>query len=147
MEERAKGTDQHLGLRFWVECDMIQVAGFSECTGLTVETEVFEYAEGGENTYTHKVPVRTKFGNITLKRGIDPGHDLFKWYQDCINGDIKRKNISILIYGPEPNKKEVKRWDLRRAFPIKWVGPDLRTDAGAVAVESLELAHEGLIPV
>ena len=148
MAEQQRGKDTHLGLRFWIEFDnKIEVAGFSECTGLMVETETFEYAEGGENTYTHKLPVRTKFSNIILKRGVDPGQDLFRWYQDCINGKMSRKNISIMIYGPEPNKAAVRRWDLRRAFPVKWTGPDLRTEAGAVAVETLELAHEGLIPV
>ena len=150
MPNDQRTNDQHLGLRFWIEFDnKIEVAGFSECSGLSVETEVYEYAEGGENTYTHKRPVRTKYGTITLKRGIDPGQDLYRWFQECSKGDgkITRKNISIMIYGPEPNKTPVMRWDLRRAFPVKWTGPDLRADAGAVAIESLELAHEGLIPV
>jgi len=147
-EEQQRAKDAHLGLRFWVEFDNnIEVAGFMECTGLSVETETFEYAEGGENTYTHKLPVRTTYGNVTLKRGIDPGQDFFRWYEDCINGNMTRKNISIMIYGPEPNKPAVRRWDLRRAFPVKWTGPDMRAESGAVAVETLELAHEGLIPV
>jgi len=141
-------TQDHLiGLHFWVEYDGILVAEFTECTGLSVETEIFEYVEGGENTYTHKLPVRVKYSNITLKRGLDPNKDLFEWYQQCANGKIVRKNVSIMVYGPEEgqNKTPIKRWDLRRAFPMKWVGPDLRSDAGAVTVETLELAHEGFV--
>lgn len=144
-DDGQRTKDEHLGLRFWIQIDGIEVAGFSDCSGLSVETEVFEYAEGGKNTFTHKLPGRMKYGNITLKRGIDPGQDLYKWYMDSIDGNTQRKNVSIIIYGPKSGDK-VKQWDLRRAFPVKWVGPDLRTDAGAVAIETLELAHEGFGP-
>lgn len=140
----SRSRDAYLGLRFWVDISSVHVAEFSECSGLTIETEVFEYAEGGLNTYTHKLPVRTKYGNITLKRGIDEGQDLYRWYMDTVNKKITRRNISILIY--DTKGKVVRRWDLQNAFPVKWTGPDLKADAGAVAVETVEFAHEGIIP-
>lgn len=139
-----RGKDPHLGLRFWVQIQGIEVAGFSESSGLSIETEVFEYAEGGNNVYTHKLPVRTKYGNITLKRGIDPGQDLYRWYVEAVDGLPRgRKNISIMVYGPNGGQV-VKQWDLIGAWPVKWTGPDLKTDAGSTAIETLEFAHNGL---
>lgn len=145
-EDEKRGRDPHVGLTFWVQVDGIEVAGFSECSGLTLETEVTEYAEGGLNTHTHKLPVRTKYGNVTLKRGIDPGEDLHKWFIESIDGvPNKRKNVSIQVYGPD-GKGPLKKWDLMGAFPVKWSGPDLKTEAGAVTVETFEFAHNGLVP-
>lgn len=148
INDRKDSKDPYIGLSFFVEIQGILVAGFSECSGLSIETEVFEYSEGGLNTYTHKLPVRTKYSNITLKRGIDPGQDLLRWYLESIDGvPNKRKNISIILYG-EVNKQPlqvVRKWDLMDAYPIKWTGPDLKADAGAIAIETLEFAHHGLV--
>jgi phage tail-like protein len=142
--EKPRGKDSHIGLRFWIQLGQVEIAGFKECSPLIVETEMFEYPEGGLNTYTHKLPVRTKYSNITLKRGIDEGQDLYQWYVKVVQGQIKRQNISIIVY--DSTGKEVRKWDLQNAYPCKWTGPDLKTDAGAIAVESLEIAHEGLLP-
>ena len=143
-DDSPRPRDAHLGLRFWVQLGQIQVAGFQECSGLVIETEMMEYPEGGLNTYTHKLPTRAKYSNITLKRGLDEGQDLYHWYVSSLNGDIKRQNISIILY--DSQGKEVRRWDLQGAYPCKWTGPALRADTGAVAVETLEIAHEGLLP-
>ncbi len=143
-EDDKRGKDPHLGLRFWIQIDNVEIAGFSDCSGFSIETETFEYAEGGLNTHTHKLPVRTKYTNITLKRGLDPGQDLHRWYMQTLDGNTKRRNISIIVYGPKPNER-VRQWDLMDAYPVKWVGPDLKTDAGAVAIETLEFAHNGIV--
>ena len=142
--EKPRGKDSHIGLRFWVQLGQVEIAGFKECSPLIVETEMFEYPEGGLNTYTHKLPVRTKYSNITLKRGIDEGQDLYQWYVKVMQGQMKRQNISIIVYNS--TGKEVRKWDLQHAYPCKWTGPDLKTDQGAIAVESVEIAHEGLLP-
>ena len=140
-------TDHHLGLRFWIQIEGVEIAGFSECNGFTIEKEVQEYAEGGLNTFTHKLPVRTKYGNITLRRGLDMGEDLYRWFHNvCVRQDFERKNISIMIYKPEGGQP-IYQWDLMGAYPVKWVGPDMKTDAGATAVETLEFAHNGIIGV
>src|SRR5580704_17359804 len=112
--QESGSTDCHLGLLFWVQLGQIEIAGFRECTGFGAQTEVFEYAEGGLNTYTHKLPVRVKYNNITLKRGLDQGQDLYHWYMKAVNGQIKRQNISIIVYGPKGD--EVRRWDLQKAY-------------------------------
>lgn len=143
--ERRRSSDPYLGLQFWVDLgENIVVAGFRECSGLAVETETFEYAEGGLNNYVHKLPTRTKYTNITLKKGIDDGRDLLEWYTKTINGAPDRKNISIILF--DSTMKQVRRWDLREAYPVKWMGPDLTANSGSVAVESIELAHSGLLP-
>ncbi len=142
--EAARTRDAHLGLRFWVQINSVEIAGFTECSGLTVTTETEDYAEGGLNSYYHRLPKRTKYENLSLKRGIDEGQELYRWYMRTLSGEIKRQSLSIMVYSPL--QKEVRRWDLKEAYPVKWVGPDLKTDAGAVAVESVEIAHHGLLP-
>ena len=144
-----KQRDPYVHLRFSVELNHVSMALFTECSALTIETETFEYQEGGENTFTHKLPTRTKYGNITLKRGLDESQELYNWYLRNVNlrnvsGQVERQNISIVLY--DIHGKIVRHWDLRDAYPCKWTGPDLRADAGAVAVETVEFAHSGLIP-
>ena len=105
---------------------------------MAIETETFEYAEGGLNTYTHKLPVRVKYENITLKRGLDSGRDLFDWYWRASQGQIVRQPISIIVY--DSLGAIVQKWDLQNAFPCKWNGPDLQSEQGAIAIESVEIA-------
>jgi len=136
--------DPYLQQRFAIQIDQIVVALFSECSALTIETETLEYQEGGVNTYTHKLPTRTKYGNITLKRGLDESHELYDWYLKVVDGKANRRNLSIIMY--DILGKAVRRWDLMGAYPCKWTGPDLRVDTSAVAVETVELAHSGLTP-
>jgi phage tail-like protein len=88
--------------------------------------------------------VRSKYKNIILKRGLDEGQDLYRWYVKAMNGEIQRQDISIMIYDSRGTGKPVRTWNLHRAFPCKWTGPDLKADKGAIAVETLEIAHEGL---
>jgi phage tail-like protein len=140
----ATTKDVHLGLRFWIQLGQVEIAGFRECSPLIIETETFPYPEGGLNTYIHQLPVRTKYTNITLKRGMDDTQTLYQWYVKAAAGQIQRQNISIIIYDSLQNVKA--QWDLQNAFPCKWTGPDLKAESGAIAVESVEIAHEGLLP-
>lgn len=143
-----RSTDPYGNFRFALELDRVHVAGFAECGGLSVETKVFEYKEGGNNTTTLKFPESTSYGNITLKRGLTASNDLIQWMFDVVNGNFSvnarssNPNIAIILM----NEKgfPVKRWNLVRAFPVKWTGPDLKGNASEVAIESLELAHEGI---
>ncbi len=133
-----------LSRKFNVQIQGIQQAIFSECSGLQVETEVFEYMEGGRNDYVHKLPGRTKVSNVTLKWGVTDGHDLWDWFKSVARGQgqIQRKNVSIVLQDPRGN--EVTRWTFLEAYPVKWVGPAFKASETAVAVETLELAHRGL---
>lgn len=126
--------------RFMVEIKGVTEAAFSECSGLQVETELFEWQEGGRNEYTHRLPGRTKFSNLTLKHGIATP-ELWGWYSSSMWGKVKRYNISIVLYGYTGMRAI--RWNVKDALPVKWIGPTLKADASEVAVESIELIHNG----
>lgn len=136
-------ADPFIGCRFQVEITGLVVAGFSEVTGLQFETEVEEYREGGINDYVHKLPKITRQANITLKRGITDSDDLYQWFVSSAQGNIERKNILIMLMDEQGQAK--KRWTLAQAFPVKWVGPDFKADSSIVAIETIELAHNGLV--
>jgi phage tail-like protein len=127
---------------FWVEIEGILVGGFSECTGLQVETEVETYAEGGLNEYTHQFRGRAKYAPLVLKRGLTLNEHLWRWHQDVIEGNFERKNGTIYLLNA--THVPVVWWNFRKAFPSKWTGPELRANSNEVAVESVELLHQGL---
>lgn len=127
---------------FLVEIDGIARAAFQECSGFDSTIDVVEHREGGENTTLRKLPGLTKYSNISLKWGMTSDRDLYDWHRQVVLGEIERKNGSIVLL----NRKgeEVARWDFIRAWPTKWDGPDLNAEGNDVAIENLELAHEGV---
>lgn len=127
--------------RFMVELEGMLVAGFSEVSGFTVETEATEVSEGGLNQYVHRLPTQTKHVPIVLKRGMIKTNDLWKWYADVIAGEISRKSGAIILYNEWG--QEFRRWNFYDAYPSKWVGSDLNAVSSDVAVETVELTHNG----
>lgn len=147
--------------RFVLELGFLQAAGFCECTGLQLETKVYEYREGGRNSHALKFPDVGSVGTITLKRGITagPASDLlYRWQIDVMSGrfdpaanlnrrpadpgqDLDNKVAVVLL---DEMGRPLKRWQLVRPFPVKWTGPELKASAGEVAIEVLELACEGI---
>ncbi|HEY0602319.1 MAG TPA: phage tail protein [Herpetosiphonaceae bacterium] len=125
--------------RFKVEMNGIIQGSFSECSGLQVETEIFEWQEGGRNEYTHRLPGRVKFSNITLKRGIAT-MDMWNWFNRTRWGKIERADISIVLMDMELRQIQ---WNITGALPIKWLGPSFKANTGEAAVESIELIHNG----
>ncbi len=130
--------------RFYVEITGILQGYFAECTGLSVQSEIFEYKEGGLNDYTHKLPGQTKMNNITLKRGLTRSRELWDWMVGADpNGGLTRyANMSILLY--DSYGTVIRRWNLNKACAVKWTAPELKADAKAIAIESLEIAFHGL---
>jgi phage tail-like protein len=119
------------------------VAGFSECSGLEATMEVFDYKEGGVNDYVHKFPTRASFANITLKHGVIFLYDdLWTWHNAFVLGNGKRKDGLIVLLNE--SRTPTKVWKFTRGIPMKWVGPSLNATQSAVAIESLEISHEGL---
>lgn len=119
------------------------VAGFSECSGLDANLEIFDYKEGGQNGFVHKFITRASHSNITLKHGVVyQGDDLWKWHYAWVQGGGTRKDglITLMDEGRNP----LKVWKFKRALPVKWVGPSLNATQSNIAIESLEIAHEGL---
>lgn len=121
-----------------------QVAGFSECSGLDASVEVIEYREGGLNEYVRKFPSRASFSNITMRRGVVYRYDeLWNWHNDFVQGKGKRKDGLIVLQ--DSTGRGLKIWKFRRGVPLKWSGPALNATSNAVALESLEISHEGLL--
>lgn len=118
--------------------------GFTEASGLDVETEVIEYREGISPVYSKtKMPGMQKFSNITLKRGTFKGdNEYFAWWNTVKLNTIERRDITISLLNE--NHEPVVTWKARNAFPIKVQSTDLKSDGNEVAIESLEIAHEGL---
>lgn len=128
--------------RFYVEIGKERQAVFTEISGLQVETEVMDYEEGGNNSFVHRLPVRTKVSNLILKRGITKANEFFKWYAEIARGTITRRHISVIMC--DTTGKELIRWNFTNAYPVKWVGPQFSADGSAIAIETIELAHDGM---
>jgi phage tail-like protein len=138
-----RATDPLASFNFILEIDGIVKAGFSEVTGLNAEANVIEYREGTDANVPRKLPGLSKFGNITLKRGISQDKDLFNWHKTVMDGDIRRdESMSVVLL--DEKRQEVVRWNLRNAWPAKYTGPDLKANANEMAIESVEIAHEGV---
>ena len=135
----------HSAHSFVIEIGGERVAAFTECTLPDLEIEIQEQKEGGQNTYVHMLPGPRKAGRVTLSRGLDKKSKLMKWYFDVLNGKVKQatKPISIILF--DARKNQLARWDFEKAIPVKWTGPTLKSDQGAVAIEKLELAVHGLV--
>jgi phage tail-like protein len=119
------------------------VAGFSECSGIDATVEMMEYKEGGVNDYVHKFPTRASFSNIVLKHGVlAVDNDLWDWHNDFVQGRGTRRDGLIVLQ--DDARVPTKIWRFKRGIPTKWIGPSLNATQSNVAVESLEIAHEGL---
>ena len=119
------------------------IAGFQEVSGLESSIEIHSYNEGGRNGFTHKFATTVNFGNITFKRGVALTPDLWNWYHEVRRGSFgARRSIMIAHLGPAGDPAMV--WYVQRALPAKFSGPSWNSAQSSVAVESLEVAHEGL---
>ena len=140
----AEGILANPACRFYVEIGGDTQAVFTEVSGLGIEMAVEEVEEGGNNDFVHKLPGRCKFGNLTLKSGMTNSNVFLKWIFDVARGKIEKKHLSLILFNPEG--RPLIRWEFTNAFPIKWTGPQFKADDTAVAIESIELAHEGFFP-
>lgn len=133
--------DPFLSFRFQISLDALPVGGFSECSGIQLETEIHDYPEGGLNSHVHKFPTRTKQTNIILKRGI-VDWELWEWYYQLTQGEMKFRTCTITLLDAS-GAETVAKWEFKQAFPHKWSGPELNAAQNNVAVETLELCHHG----
>ncbi len=118
--------------------------GFTEVSGLSTETEVIEYRQGSSPEYHKtKMPGMQKFGNITLKRGtFDSDNDYYKWWNTVKLNTIERRDMTISLLNE--NHEPVMVWKIKNAWPSKVQSTDLKSDGNEVAIETLEIVHEGL---
>jgi len=130
---------------FAVEIDGSIVAKFTECSGLGVTIAVQKYEEGGDNGVTLKFQGRADYANIVLKSGVAESTDLFDWMLKIVRGEYSRKNVSIRVL--HADLAEIRSWQFTGAFPVKWTGPSLQSASNSMAIETLELAHEGFVAI
>ncbi len=118
--------------------------GFTEVSGLDVETEPVEYREGSSPEYSKiKMPGMQKYGNITLKRGtFRSDNEFYQWWNTVNLNTIERRDIIISLMNEE--HEPVVTWKIKNAWPAKIQSTDLKADGNEVAIESMEIVHEGL---
>lgn len=119
--------------------------GFTEVSGLDVQTDPIEYRDGASPEYVKiKMPGMQKFSNITLKRGTFKGdNDFYAWWNTVALNTIERRNVTISLLNE--SHEPVVVWKVKNAWPIKVQSTDLKADGNEVAIESIELVHEGLV--
>ncbi|HKD14305.1 MAG TPA: phage tail protein [Candidatus Angelobacter sp.] len=127
---------------FRVEIEGVARADFSEVSGLGLEVAAIEYREGNDKLLTvRKLPGLVKYNNITLKRGITIDRSLWDWVKQTVQGNVRRANMLIVLL--DDQGQDLMRWKVREAWPCKYEGPTLNAKGNEVAIESLEVCHEG----
>jgi phage tail-like protein len=139
--------DPAVALRFDVTVDGVDIGSFTACEGLTAEFEMVEIAEGGQNTYVHRVPGRMKFSPVKLTRPLDSRSDgksggLAKWFSQQ-RDRVSRSTAAIKAV--DGRGRKIAQWNLIDVFPTRWTGPSLSIDGNSVPKETLELAHNGFM--
>ena len=127
----------HLAFRFVVEVETVALAAFTECTLPVVDWEIEEVKEGGLNSYVHQLPGRRKAARLTLKNGVGKG-ELWRWCTKALAGQFERKTLTIKLL--DPHFHPIAIWHVNNACPLKWTGPQLKSDDNSVAIQSIEFA-------
>lgn len=136
-----KFHDVYPAFRFTVEISGF-TGIFAECTLPSVEWDIEEVKEGGLNSYTHQLPgLRKTTNRIILKNGYISARESFfvTWYASCMKGTFERKTVTVKLLGAD--LMPVLTWNLMEAYPVKWSAPQLKADASAIAIHTLELAY------
>lgn len=118
------------------------VGGFSECGGLELTLQPEEYKEGGNNGGMLKFASRATWANLTLKRGMTASTELWDWHFSFVEGHGKRRDGVVMLLDAARNP--VQAWYFRRGLPVKYTGPALNGAQSSIAIEAIEIAHEGL---
>lgn len=137
-------NDPFRSFNFRVEIDGLTAAAFSEVSGLTAEGDSVDYREGTDSINSvRKLTGLRKYTSLIFKRGYVQDNSLWKWYEQIANGENVRRNGSIILMNEA--HKDVMRWNFENAWLNKIEGPGLNASGNEVAIESLELIHEGLM--
>lgn len=132
----------HGKFRYSVEIDGLAAGGFSEVSGFDASIDVIEYREGDMVTTPLKIPGLKKYGNITLKQGLVDSMVIYDWMMTGVNGAVDRKTITITLLDQE--ETAVAAWQVINAWPVKYTAPDFNATSSEVAIEQIEVAHEGM---
>ena len=118
--------------------------GFTEVSGLDMEREVIEYRDGSSKEYSKlKMPGLTKFSNITLKRGsFQKNNQSYDWWSSNLLSTVNRKDITSTLLNEE--HEPIITWNVKNAWPSKIQSTDLKADDNSIAIETMEIVHEGI---
>ncbi|UFH59976.1 phage tail protein [Sulfurovum mangrovi] len=140
----ASRKDPYKGFRFLVEIEGIVQAGFAEVTIPDSAQDPVEYREGSDLPTVRKIPGLIKYGNVVLKWGTTDSLELYEWRYQVESGLVAsaRKNMAVIVLDEEGQMAA--RWEFREAWPTKYDAPDLKASGNEIAIETLEIAHEGM---
>ena len=144
MPPTGKRLEMNPNFRYMVKIDGVEHAVFTECKLPSFQVETLEIKEGGQNNFTHQLPVRVKAGSITLRYGITKNDALLNWYLDVLKALLKGSlkdvthDVSVTMFNVKREKMAI--FNLQDAYPKKWAGPTLKAEDKAIAIEELELA-------
>jgi phage tail-like protein len=122
----------------------VALGGFSECSGLDMSLKTEDVREGGNNGAVLHFPSRVEWGAITLKKGVG-GTALWDWHYGFVEGTGKRRDGVIVLLNSQ--KLPANIWSFRRGLPTKYTGPQMNATQNNVAIESIEITHEGIYQV
>lgn len=123
----------------------VYAGGFMECSGIEMSMQPEEYKEGGNNGFVRKFPSRVTWTNITLKKGIAASTSLWDWHYGFVEGKGKRRDGVIILLSDLHVPNNI--WSFRRGLPVKYTGPAMNATQNTVAIEAIEIAHEGIYQV
>jgi phage tail-like protein len=139
----AARVDPFSSRNFRVEIDGIAASSFLAVSGIEANVAVVDYRSGSDKgAGIRKLPGEAQFSNLVLKRGLTSDLSLWNWMQQTLHGEVSRRNMSLVLLNDA--EQEVLRFDVKDAWPVKWSGPELQAEGNDVAIEILEITHEGL---
>jgi phage tail-like protein len=115
------------------------IGTFSQCSGLELQFDVYEYQEGGNNDFVHQLPGPVRYPNLVLTGVVTDQDALFRWFW-ATHTKAERKEITLTLKSRDKSRS----WTFADAFPVRWVGPQLEAGGNHVGTETLEIAHTGL---
>jgi phage tail-like protein len=145
------GGDLSVANRFVFEIDGVEIGIFSEVTGLEATVETFEFREGGQNGFVHKVPGRMVWPHLVFRRGITKSDPLMEWLSNSSgegfagNGN-KLTRVTGAVTALDSQNARLRAWEFIDVYPVRWKGPDFRAGYNAPLEEELEVAHHGFRP-
>ena len=136
-------NDPYRAYNFKLEIQGVAEGHFTECLDMDIAIQELEYREAGTSQVVRKIPGRTEYASLTLRYGLTDSTDLWSWFQQSVKGAVERRNVSIVLLGPE-GVNEALRWNLFNAWPSRWRGMPLGTLSREMAIETLTLAFDTL---
>jgi phage tail-like protein len=119
------------------------LGSFSEVNGLESEIETEDYHEGGNGQFVHRLPKGRTSGRLVLRIGMTPDAFLFHWF-NLYAMTYRVSPVHLTLHLRRPDRSEARTWGITNAYPVKWSGPSFKAQSGDVAIEAIELAHEGI---